>query len=82
VMAEFSCKNVWDKRMPVLYASHDQNGDWQMLCGGDEHDDDDSQILILHKEHLAERDPSLEQVFDLEIGWEAERTAVGSPHVR
>jgi invasion protein IalB len=80
-LAEFACRNVWDDHAPVLYVAHNQNDDWQVLCGGNEHDDP-KQCVVLHKEHLAERDPSIEEVFDLERGWEAERAAVDGPWER
>jgi hypothetical protein len=80
-LAEFTCKNVWENKAPALYVTHDHNGDWQVLCGGDEHDEPD-QCVVLHKEHLAERDPSLEHVFDLDVGWDAERDRPESPWQR
>ncbi len=56
----------------MLYAVHDHDGDWQMLCGGDEHASAD-EIVVVHKEHLAERDASVSATFDLPAGWEANR---------
>ncbi|GEM_PF-991104 len=80
-MSEFACRNVVDRGQPVLYAVHDQNGDWQMLCGGSEHDEDNA-IVILHKEHLQQSDPTLAQVFDLPLGWEASRDSAAAAWVR
>jgi len=80
-LAEFACRNVYERGAPVLYAAHDHNDDWQMLCGGDEHDDDE-EIIVLHKEHLQERDSSLADVFDLSPGWEAERDGADAPWSR
>lgn len=74
-MTDYACRNVWDNNEPVLFVRHDHNADWQMLCGGDEHGDA-SEIYVLHKEHLVERDPSLRDVIDLPTGWEAERDAL------
>jgi hypothetical protein len=70
------CRKVWDERAPILIVAHDHAGDWQFLCGGLHHDGADEGI-ILHRGHVAERDPSVARVFDLAIGWEAERAAVG-----
>jgi len=67
--------------MPVLYVVHDADGGWQMLCGGDEHDEP-AEVIVLHREHFAERDPSVTEVFDLPPGWEAERRAPGEPWKR
>ncbi|MFN7132177.1 MAG: hypothetical protein ACK4N5_08845, partial [Myxococcales bacterium] len=33
----FLCAHV-ASGAPVLYVSHDEDGDWQFLCGADEHD--------------------------------------------
>jgi hypothetical protein len=30
----FVCDNVRLHGMPILYVSHDEEGDWQFLCGG------------------------------------------------
>lgn len=36
--AVFVCSHVADRKRPVLRVSHDANGDWQFLCGGDHGD--------------------------------------------
>lgn len=76
-LTEFACKNVWERSAPVLQAVHDHNGDWQMLCGDDEHLVA-REVVVVHKEHLAERDPGVAATFDLPLGWEANRdTEIG-----
>ena len=82
LLAEFACRNVYERGAPVLYAADHHNGDWQMMCGGHEHVDDDEQIVVLHKEHLGERDPGLTEVFDLLPGWEAQRDSQSAPWTR
>ena len=77
-MTDYACRNVWDNEQPVLFVRHDHNGDWQMLCGGYEHGDA-AQIFMLHKEHLIDRDQSLQEIVDLPLGWEAERETAGRP---
>jgi hypothetical protein len=80
-LTEFACKNVWERGAPVLQAVHDHNGDWQMLCGSDEHVVAD-EVVVVHKEHLAERDPSLLRALDLPSGWEANRDTESGPWER
>jgi len=79
-MAEFTCRNVWEKHEPVLMVVHDSDGDWQLLCDGDEHDQVD-EIVTLHAAHLIERDPSLQFISDLPLGMEANRESLESPWV-
>lgn len=80
-MAEFCCKNVWLRGKPVLYVSHDHDGSWQLLCGGYEHTDD-NEIMVMHKGHLLERDPSLAAALDLPIGWRSERGSLADAWTR
>jgi hypothetical protein len=80
-LTEFACKNVWERGAPVLLAVHDHNGDWQMLCGSDEHVVAE-EVVVVHKEHLADRDPSLRTTFDMPSGWEANRETEGGPWER
>jgi len=80
-MAEFSCRNVWERGKPVLCVFHTSDGHWEMNCGGYEHEDD-NEILILHKAHLVARDPTLEPTLDLPEGWEARRETFSADWVR
>jgi hypothetical protein len=80
-LAEFACRNVYERDVPVLYVVHDHNDDWEMLCGGNEHDSQ-AECVVLHKEHLANRDPGLTEVFDLLPGWAAERESADAPWTR
>ena len=41
----FVCSHVLEGR-PVLYVSHDDDGYWQFLCGG-EHSEQDARIVSL-----------------------------------
>lgn len=42
----FTCCHVLDEKKPILYVSHDEDGDWQFLCGG-MHKDEDVRIVSL-----------------------------------
>lgn len=78
---QFSCRNVYEREAPVLYIVHGEDGDWQLLCGGNEHDDA-NEIVVLHVAHLIERDPSLAEILDLDLGHEAERLSRAAEWVR
>lgn len=59
-------------KKPVLYVSHDEeDGMWQFLDGSKEPDTDDARIVTL--EEIFEIDESLSLLWDLPLGWIAER---------
>jgi len=78
--AAFVCEHVFDARRQVLLVSH-EGGDWQFLCGGEDHESWETARVVGIK-HLFDRDASLRELFDLPVGWDAERTKVGDPWVR
>ncbi len=68
-------KAVHEKREPVTYVSHDENGDWQFL--GDKMSEGGGPVLsCLH--HPIDEDPSLEELYDLPLNWYATRERPGS----
>ena len=79
-LAAFICQHVYENSKPVLLVSHDENGDWQFVCGRD-HDVNEKPRLV-GIVHLLERDPSLNEIADLPINWAAERNAVGGEWLR
>jgi hypothetical protein len=73
--SSYLSKTVYEKQERVTYVSHDINGDWQFL--GDLMSDGGGPILsCLH--HPIDDDPTLKQLFDLPIGWYAQRDTVDS----
>lgn len=56
--------------------------DWTCVCGGEDHTQDASDFAVVGLEHLVDRDPTLAEVLDLPVGWEAERAKPGSPWER
>ena len=44
--AVFVCDNVHVHGRPILFVSHESDGSWQFLCGG-QHDDDSSDGVAL-----------------------------------
>lgn len=77
--AAFVCSHIFDQRRPVLYVCR-QGGDWQFLCGA-EHAPTELPRVV-GAAHIFERDPSLKEVADLRVDWEAERRAIGEPWLR
>lgn len=73
--AIFTCNHVTDLKSPILYASHDNDGDWQFLCGQDDHTEKNAKIISL--KNAVELDTTLNQLFEMPIGVGAERNAVG-----
>jgi hypothetical protein len=69
--ATFVCKHVWNEGAPILYVSHDPDGDWQFLCGGIHATPAD--CLIIGLEHVVERDPTLNAVSRMCTSHVAER---------
>ena len=56
----------------VLLVSHDNDGDWQFLCGSD----DPGACLIVCLACAFERDRTVGLVADLPVGWQAWRESV------
>ncbi|WP_433830577.1 DUF4262 domain-containing protein [Flavobacterium anhuiense] len=77
-LTSFTTKQ-WLEGKPILNVYHDDDGDWQFLT-----DDDSSSenIIIVALEQIVLKDNSLNQVFNLEYGEEAEREYVGAKWTR
>ena len=73
----YVCPHVFEDTRPILYVCR-ADGDWQFLCGGDDHSDDGHLVGV---GPLTERDPTLNELVDLKPNWEAERNAVGEKWV-
>jgi len=65
----------------VLQVCHDADGDWQFLCGGDEHTTPGEAVLI-HAAHMFDLQPELQEVADLPYGFYAWRTSTNEPWKR
>jgi hypothetical protein len=76
----YVCVHVCDYVRPVLLVTR-AGGPWCFLCG-DLHPQDASSYRVVGIGHLFERDPSLVELKDLPIDWEAERQDVKSPWIR
>jgi hypothetical protein len=64
---------------PVLAVSHDEDGDWQFLCGTTLRSEDCKLVCL---GCAFQRDFSLAEIADLPRGWQAVRDHVGGPWER
>lgn len=78
-IAAYICSHVYENSRPILLVSRD-GGDWQCLCGGEHDVGEVPRVVGLN--HLVERDPTIAELFDLPVDWEAERVRVGSKWMR
>lgn len=72
----YCCGHIFRRERPVLLVVR-EDGDWQFLCGGADHNDP------LEPYHISigvllDIDPTLNEISDLPHNWEAERNEVGS----
>ena len=77
--AAFTTTRVLYDNFPVLVVSHDEDGEWQFLCGTTTASSDG---LVVCLGCAYERDLTLSQVADLPQGWQAQRRHVGGPWER
>ncbi|HLP19511.1 MAG TPA: DUF4262 domain-containing protein [Chitinophagales bacterium] len=78
-LTTFSTRQWMDENNPILRVIHDSDGDWQFLTG-DQALIEDACIIAL--EQLVIRDKTLNEVFDLEYGEQAEREYIGGKWTR
>lgn len=71
----FTNDRVAHEGHPVLLISHDEEGDWQLLCGSE----DPGKCLIVCLGCAFERDRTVGLVADLPVGWKAWRDSVNDP---
>ena len=73
------CEHIFKAEKPVLYVVHRENS-WQFLCGGENESVDDAKMVGIG--HLIDRDPTLNHLADLPIGWDAERTTINDGWIK
>ena len=76
--AVFTCIHVLNQERPILRAVHDEDGDWQFLCGA-AHSVDEGRIIALAEAY--ELDPSVGKLADMDYGHSADRTDADSDWV-
>jgi len=74
--AVFTCDHVVNKERVILFASHDEDGDWQFLCGHDDHTTENAKIVSL--EQMVQLDRTINELFEMPTSVGAERKKVGA----
>jgi len=68
----FTTKQFIENNEPIVYVSHDEDGDWQFLTKNANLKD----AKIVHIEYMTSKDKTLNEVFHLEYGQSAERDSI------
>jgi hypothetical protein len=68
----FCCQHVL-AGAPILYVTHDHDGDWQFLCG-ETHTDSLPKVVCMGC--MLERDSTVWSLADMPIGWGADRPSL------
>jgi len=76
----YVCLHVFDSLRPVMLVSR-SGGDWVFLCGAD-HEDTPANYRVVGKGHILDQDPTLRELADLAVNWEAERPSINGAWVR
>ena len=78
--ASVTTTHVLHRGEPILLVAHDaEDGSWQFLYGGAMSVSD---ALLVCISTVFRHDPTIAEVADLPLGWQATRTAVGQPWTR
>lgn len=77
-LATFTTRQWIEQQKPILRVVHDNDGDWQFLTGDQLPED----IKIVALKELILRDNTLNEIFDLDYGEEAERGFIGGKWTR
>jgi len=79
--AVFTCKRVLEGA-PILRVTHDGDGDWQFLCGGDHSDVALCPGGLVSLSEVLKMDPTLAELSDLCGNWTATRNTGGGEWAR
>jgi Domain of unknown function (DUF4262) len=77
-LAVFTTRQWIEKKKPILRVVHDEDGDWQFLTGEQMPED----INIVALEQMTLRDPTLNDIFNLDYGEAVERNFIGDKWIR
>jgi hypothetical protein len=72
--AAFAARQIFREDKPILLVERDEEGDWQFLTGEPVAQED---TMIVALEQVVKRDPTVNQLFDMNIGEMATREHVG-----
>jgi hypothetical protein len=73
--AVFSAREIIFEGEPILFVSHDNDGDWPFLTGASV-DKEDAAVVGLGE--IAELDPTVLRLADLPTGWMATRRSANA----
>jgi len=77
----FCCGHVFEGHRPVLLVAHEEHGDWQFVCGSEDHTYEDD-IHHACVGHLIDSDSTLSEISDLPRGLDAERSSTAVEWIR
>jgi hypothetical protein len=79
-VATITLRQIVREGQPILLVTHDyDDGSWQFLTGGEFEIADG---LVVSRDCILKRDPSVAELADLPLGWRAWREQVGTPWQR
>ncbi len=74
-IAVYTSRQVANEDYPVLEVYHDEEGDWQFLCGTTDNPDD---AIVYSLEAMLNKDKTLNDLFHLAVGYKAVRETFDS----
>lgn len=77
-MAIFTTRQWLQENKPILRFVHNYDGDWQFLTG----DQTLADANIVALEEMTKRDPTLNEIFNLNYGEAADRSFIGDKWIR
>ena len=66
----FTCSHILEDNKPILYVKHDEDDDWQFLCGCN-HSTEDGRVIDF--DEVLDFDPTISKVVNLKCGQTAVR---------
>jgi len=70
----FTCDHILKGERPILFVSHDANGDWQFMCGQNDHTDKNAKLISLVQ--ATELDPTVNDLYEMPMDFGADRKSV------
>jgi Domain of unknown function (DUF4262) len=77
-LAIFTTRQWLSENKPILRVVHDEDGDWQFLTGDQMPED----IKLVGLEEMVKKDCTINEIFDLEYGQQAERHSLSEEWIR
>jgi len=74
----YTTRQWLELEQPIVTVLHERNGDWQFLTAEPLAEED---YILVGLEHILQRDPTLNEVFDLQYGQAADRKFIGDEWV-